>query len=302
MNRPTRADSQLAALVRADYESLLRNASPALLERGLALLKQVPADRWTIEWFLPRWLGDSLELLSDVSRALVLSNVLGMTFVRLADDLADGATQGSTRAMDIALAELLERQWVLSYNPYFAPDSDFWPLLRRHRSAWISATFAHDRDARNPADRGAPLHVSAAAACLLAGHSDFIPACGQGINSYLIAAVLLDDFKDWREDLGAGRQNSFANYACGYLGRDGDVEKARRAIMRELHVGQAGRPYFDSICAHLREARRCAAQVNCGRWADYLGEYERGIKQLTRETARASAARLRSATAQLVGE
>ena len=111
---PLPSDADMLA-VRASYGSALERFPPLLTDDGKRVLDRISSSGWTLEWRLPRWLGDAFGLQSDVSRALVLANVYGLGYVRLQDDLVDGDLCTGCRRSAIPLATALFQQWMPQY-------------------------------------------------------------------------------------------------------------------------------------------------------------------------------------------
>ena len=173
--------------VRASYCAALERYPPPLADAGRHVLDRVSSSNWTLEWVLPRWLGDAFGLQSDVSHALMLSNVYGLAYIRLQDDLVDGDLDQASRGPAILLATALYHQWMWQYVQLFEATSPFWGHFERFVAQWLRATLDSNRppasDSRSPTEedllrlgeRGAPLKICCVGACLLADREAAIP-------------------------------------------------------------------------------------------------------------------------------
>ena len=126
--------------VRASYCAAIKRLSPQLVNAGHHLLDRISTPNWTLEWHLPRWLGDAFGLSPGKIQALVLSNVYGLTYIRLQDDLVDDEMSQATRMTTILLATALYHLWMLQYVQLFAGESPFWSCLERFMAQWMRAT------------------------------------------------------------------------------------------------------------------------------------------------------------------
>jgi hypothetical protein len=194
------SDLDIAGVADA-YERRVRSICPEHLPAAMQLLERLPPARWTLEWYLPWWLGQALGLDEAVSLEVTLSNVLGLASIRLQDDLADGEVAPDDLASARILATALYAAALEPYRAWFPAASPFWEHLERRMTAW--------RGAVDLAARGAPLHIAAVATCLYADRMDVYRALASCLDHALEAFVRYDHVGDWEADLDAGRWNAF---------------------------------------------------------------------------------------------
>jgi len=284
----------------------LQRVAPALVPHGRRLLARIATPNWTLEWGLPRWLGDAFGLPPDGSAGLVLANVYGLAFVRLVDGLADGEGAGFEPAEAVLLAGAMHGLWVGQLREIVGGAGEepagrgstarFWRHCDETRTQWLQVLLDDrlppvpfraytEADYRRLAARGAPLKVCCAAACLLAGREHDLPVLVDAIDQLLVGAVLLDHALDWPEDLAAGRSNAFVAYASDLPQTAEHRDANRRRVLEAILLGHGARLYFTRIGGRLRAARRTAGALPCEGLASFAG-------WLDRQTA-AYAARLR---------
>ena len=190
--------------VRDAYERRVHHICPEHLPAAMQLLERLPPKRWTLEWYLPWWLGYALRLEHAVARDVVLSNVLGLASIRLQDDLADGEVPPDEVADAQILAAGLYEAALEPYAARFDAASPFWEHLERRMTAWREAGSGLDLAAR-----GAPLHIAAIATSLYADRMDVYRVLEPCLDQALEALVRYDHVADWEADLDAGRWNAF---------------------------------------------------------------------------------------------
>jgi hypothetical protein len=172
------------------------------------LLARLPPSRWTLEWFLPWWLGAAFGLDEAIAFEIVTSNVLGLGSIRVQDDVADDEVDAANLEAAARLGPILYRLALEPYRALFPPGSPFWGHLDACMATWRGA-------GRRLAARGAPLKISAFAVCLLADRADHYPGLDRCLDHALTGLALYDDLADWRADLAVGRWNSFVAQATG---------------------------------------------------------------------------------------
>ncbi len=239
--------------IRDAYQGRLRDLCPFHLPAAMQLLERLPPTRWTLEWYLPWWLGQALGLDGAVAREIVLSNVLGLGSTRLQDDLADGEISAEDVEGARALAAAMYDAALEPYRAWFDPLSPFWDHLERRMAAWRAAGAGLDL-----ASRGAPSHLAAVATCLLAGRMDVYPKLESCLDQALEALVRYDHVADWEADLDAGRWNAFV--AAVSPGPQGAAagDRHRAAIYVAMLTTDAVARWFGGIDRVLQEAATIA--------------------------------------------
>jgi hypothetical protein len=262
-NDPSDLDVEALA---SEIEARAQAACPDEPAAIRVLLAGLRPPRWTLEWYLPWWLGESLGVAAHVSRELVISNVLGLAALRLRDDAVDGeSTLAPARAEAIGSA-LLARA-IDSYRALFEPSSPVWDELRRSMGEWRDATA--EAAPRAPASagneapttsaiarRGAPLRICVSAACQLAARPELEAALHLAVDHALAAWILADDADDWADDADARRANAFVRA----LVPDPTASMSAAELADEVQIAMLTtdrlEDYFDRIG---READRAAA-------------------------------------------
>lgn len=262
---PTPRSSDVPALDRSAVSAAcLRRVSevcPEHLALAGQVLDQLDPARWTLEWLLPLWLGSRLGLDGDVARQLVVSNVMGLAALRLQDDLVDGEIAGDQVGNATVLSAALYDEAIATYHAHFSRASSFWPVLAGYMAEWRAITEGsatgrcEEPTVRSLARRGAPLKISAFAACLLAERADLFPAIETCLDHALAALVLHDHARDWQEDLAAGRWNAFVARLSGHPQSPEHRDQNRSAVLMAMMTSRATGRYFARI---ERESRRAA--------------------------------------------
>lgn len=268
--------------VRSRFRATLECLPLPLGDLGCALLERLPPQQWTMEWALPYWLGRTLHLSADVSTSLILSNLFGLAYIRLQDDLIDGETAETDRISTILLAHQFFREAILNYHEFFDTDSAFWSYFRLWLDNWLAATLHSsapglagwteygEQDYLRLAERGAPLKICCAAACLLANRADAIAGLSAALDHTLAAMVLLDHWHDWTSDLASGRYNTFVA-SCSDLPQgpaNRDANSAR--VMETIYSGDYGRSYLERVQENLARAKDVTLAIDLPQLADYL--------------------------------
>ncbi len=282
------SDSDVIA-VREAFLLDLNNLAPPLSDTGQIILDNISTPNWALEWFLPRWLGNSFGLSPDVIQVLTLSNVLGLAFLRLVDDYVDGENQIADAVTTLSLAT---RLYHLAFKPYHELMKDhpqFWDHADEYMAQWTNAIFASTRPPQEGlrassqdqypllAQLGAPLKICCLAACSLSNQKAVEKNLLLSIDHYVIGAVLLDHYKDWQKDLLAYRYNLFVDHALQVdmtlLTQDELQSYVREAILN-IEVLDT---YFSIILKQVQTAQANAAKVQCNELEQYLRSFHQQI-------------------------
>ena len=296
--------------VRATYSATLSACTPELRNLGAGLLDTLSDASWTLEWYLPRWLGEAFGLPRDQIQALVLANVYGLGYVRLQDDLTDEQMSQDSRRLTAALADILYRRAIEQYVLLFPDNSPFWRHLDAFMSEWRLATNANtlqpaidfDRLASEDligfAGRGAPLKICGAAACLLGQGDNAIAPLSVALDHTLLAHVLLDHFDDWQDDLASGRFNLFVAYASPLAQTPDTCTENTGRVILELYGAGHGSGYFSLIRREMRVARKLVEVIPCPGLSAYLWSLEALAKNQAQDIAAQAKTRLQAAVAE----
>lgn len=300
--------------IRAAFRSTLGRVSQPLAEEGEKLLDHIPPQRWLLEWGLPLWLGESFGLSEETALTLALCNILGLTYVRVQDDLADGELAPALRPGLVALATVAFQQAIAQYALLFAGDERFWSALELRLGQWAQGLTSTARltpgFTAHPdyqalyflAHAGAPVHIGLVAACLLSKREDALSRLSGALEDWLLANVLLDHARDWLADLEAGRHNYFIAHTSP-LPQEPDTREAIRRQMLELsYLGNGGQPYFDFVLKLLGDAQTAAQPAGCIRLNAYLAWFAGQVSVDLRDYRRQVIDRLQSTTKLLFGE
>jgi len=237
------------------------------------LRRLTPAD-WTLEWYLPWWLGHSFRVDPSVAAQLVLSNVLGLVSVRLQDDLLDGDVPAADLDGATRLSAALFDDALVVYRRHFDEASLFWPFLERSMAEWRRASTAEGplRWAEL-SRRGAPLKIAGFATCLLADRRDSWELVERCIDHALLALVRYDQVRDWEDDLRADRWNAFVATISPFPQTPANRERNRATVLAGLLMGGAAGAEFARIRADAVRAACSATELDCRPLAAHLSDY-----------------------------
>jgi hypothetical protein len=250
---------------------------------AIQTLERLQPPSWTLEWYLPVWLGAAFRHDGDLVRRVVLSNVLGLVAVRLEDDLQDGEVGERNRERAAHVAGALLEAAIAIYRPLIPPESSFWPELDGAMAEWRSRSVGEPADAdqwRSLARRGRPLKVGARALWLLADNPRPWGVLDRCLDHALVALARYDDVCDWEADLAAGRWNGFIA-SCGARSQTpGQQARNRSAVLLAMMTRGAARRGFEQVAAEARQAAVLAVEVGSPQLANHLREVaDRAVAQ-----------------------
>ena len=245
--------------VAAEYESRVRGIAGGELPEAIRLAGRLDPARWELEWHLATWLGEAFGVDRPTCVEITLSNVLGLAYVRLVDDIADGESEAPVSKSD-ELASALYGAALDVYRKRFAVASPFWSQLELRMREWRAATTSNASQSYL-AQRGAPLKISAYALCLLAGRDAAFPALASVLDRALTAMVAYDHYIDWREDIAAARWNAFVERAMLTGARPPRTAPTERDLLVSMLTTDLVEQHFDLIRHELELAANLAAAI-----------------------------------------
>jgi hypothetical protein len=272
--RPTDVPELDVERIAAAFERRVEAACPDERDLAVRTLRRLTPANWTLEWYLPWWLGHAFGLDPVVAAEIVLSNVLGLVSIRLQDDLLDGDVAADDVRGATRLGAALFDEAVAAYRPRFDAASPFWPFLERSMAEWrrASAGDSPQHGADLPR-RGAPLKVAGYATCLLAGRPDRWELVDRCLDHALVALVRYDQVVDWEEDLVADRWNAFVATVSPLPQSPANRDRNRSAVLASLLTRVVVADEFAAVRAEAVRAARLAAELGCPPLAAYLSRY-----------------------------
>ncbi len=265
---------------RRRYETLLASSSEGIQAAGHSLFERIATPVWSVEWNLPRWLGETIELSETAQRKLLAANVFGLGFVRLRDDARDGELKLLDRDVSWRLETILLHAAEREYHALFPHEPWFWSQYDEQLRIWRKASLSPFQTGMQGspaseaitslADFGAPLLICIAAAVALANRHQSFAHLRAPVEHYLRAAVLFDHFKDWQDDLEHGRENIFIN--CQLRSRQAGREPAdiRRQVYFALMDEKRMRDYTSLITGELELGATLARQAGMTSFSNHL--------------------------------
>jgi hypothetical protein len=291
-----RADRSIAPVVRADSIpdlepravvdtaiDRMRSADPEHLPAVSAVIARLDPARWTLEWYLPWWLGRAFELSSDVAFELVVSDVLGLASIRIEDDLADGHIPAEEIESSRAVSRTLYEEALRPYRSWFGARHEIWSRIETWMGEWRDAADGADADASDAIDlggadpatrrlaaRATPLRIPAFAVCVLAGREQDFATVDRCLDHALAALVLYDHLVDREDDLDAGCWNALVAAASPLPQTSEHRDRNRAALRVALMTDGAAEELGRRIEAELEEAGAVSEGLGCPPLTDYL--------------------------------
>jgi hypothetical protein len=271
--------------VRQAYQLALQDLTAPLVEAGQRTLDQISSPNWSLEWFLPRWLGNSYDLPPQTIQELILGNVLGLSFLRLVDGLVDDENQVADPVTSISLATLFYHLALRRYHALLQSHPDVMDAVDDYLRQWANAIHGSNTGFKGGfhalkqdrfqslAQLGAPLKICCVAACSLAQQEHVREDLLRCIDHYVISAVLLDHYKDWQEDLHAGRTNHFVDALMQGVQETLSGHQLRKRVFEAILTGGGPQGYFSIILEHAQIAQVQASKSSCTDLEDYLNSF-----------------------------
>ncbi len=169
---------------------------------------------------LPFWLGEKWHVEHQVCQDMAVGNLFLLHCFQSFDFVVDRDRPGTSTRSQIVLGNLCYLQVVRHYRPYFQADSLFWDRLEGYWQEWGNSILweVEKGETRRPfsdaflkqaAHKAAALKICPTGLALLSGQNDLISDLEQAVDLMHATMQLVDDLKDWREDLEHNRYNSF---------------------------------------------------------------------------------------------
>jgi hypothetical protein len=261
------------------YPPALRQPAQARLERHWSLAPKRPRG-FHIAYLLPFWLEEPFTLDRDACRLVGLSNIFLVLYFMLQDELMD-SNPGEYQGQLQPLGTFFFLDVVAPYRRLFGSESAFWADFERSIAQWgVSITWERrwhwgQANAFEPADlillarKAAPLKISCAALCTLAGRQATIGKLDQTVDDLMMVFLLTDDLRDWRTDLAQGSYTYFLTRVMAHRGLGAAASLTEPEVEKALFVGAVLDEYVELIANYNRLALESVSALD----APYLKAY-----------------------------
>lgn len=248
------------------FYRMLDNLPSSTAAFGRLFLQKLSPSNWELEWFLPQWIGEPLQLDQKLIKILTRSNIYGLAYVCLSDDLEDREIDPAFLGESLVLKSFCYINFLRGYHQSFRECFIFWNFFDLFMDQWSDAieksliypSVTFDKYIENEyialANRAAPIKICCVASCLAANERNLVPSLIKVLDHLNLAMVLFDHACDWIDDLEVGRYNALVHYASVQYQSPQDKELHKKFVYEELWREDAFLPYFSIIINSLNLA------------------------------------------------
>lgn len=270
----------------------IASAYPPLLQQEL--LKKIDkffADKKGLSLYLPFWLRDVMAINTDILTGVIASNFFGLSYFLVVDHLMDAdPVESGFSAERMPLTTLLFSDFISFYQRLFMPDALFWTDFRKYLNEWAEkvtlekcrqlppAMYDQDAVGEDPplwgeslseigkkfmAGKSAPIKIPAAALCHYNKKAELIADLETIIDLITLSIQMLDDYKDWQEDLEAGNYTYFLSKVTT-LGscEHGKEPEGAKEVAWSIIMETKADDYLEELTVYCREVEEMAGYMN----------------------------------------
>ncbi|HLG15725.1 MAG TPA: hypothetical protein VJH03_14660 [Blastocatellia bacterium] len=232
---------------------------------------------------------------------LALTGVLMLYHLLINDEIVD------QRDAQCAAAMLASNSFQLSALKNFSELFDGRPapwkdVLRLYRQ-YSLATLLEDGGHRNKLQqylsrdririlsrKSAMAKIIVVSLCRLSGRDDLLRPLEDSFDSYFAAEQLFDDFKDWKEDLAAGRYTYLITTTIMRFNLQEKLdalapESRISTLAKYLYLSGIAEDYLLQVVHYCREAKRKVESLDCPRWKERIDSLMMGVHGVRSEVA-----------------
>lgn len=292
------------------YPAALRQPGRARFEDHWSLKHKSP-HAFHIEYLLPFWMEEPFALDRDSCRLVGLSNVFGVLYFMLQDELMD-AGPGEYQGHLQPLGSFFFLDLMAPYRCLFGSDSPFWALLEEYVAQWgLSVLWEQqwhwgqvrafeEADLILLARKAAVLKIPCAALCLLAGREQAIGTLERMVDDLLVSFQFMDDLRDWRGDLAQGNYTYFLTRVMAQRGLGPAAPLTEMDVEKALFVGVVLDEFLELVAEYNRRALESVSTLDAPHLKAYITLFDQGCGQLREELEARRSERIREQFAALI--
>lgn len=192
----------------------------------------------------PFWLQETFGLDRKICRRISLANTFGLLYFYVQDEVMDSKAGEYTGGL-LPLANMFLVDFMAQYRSLFSSDARLWQISQPYMQQWAYSVFHERKEHWGKATpyieddliwigwKAAPVKMTCAAMAILSGREHLIEPLCQAVDYNQVVFQLLDDWRDWREDLEKGNYTWFLTQVI----KEYKLEEAGQ--LNESHVKRA---------------------------------------------------------------
>jgi hypothetical protein len=243
---------------------------------------------------LPFWVGDIYHLPRDLCRRVALPSCLASFYVFLQDRIMDECEGQWIKLSPFGI--ILFTDMMRQYRALFPADSPFWEYLEQYVTEWLQSIsweeashwdklqdYSED-DLLLVSRKAAMFKLSAMPVALLAQHEEVVELLAQFVDYTQVIFDLIDQLRDWHEDLQAKHYGYLLTKAILGAGWSNSTPPPEDFVRRVFLLTDIVDSVVSLGIKYSRLARGCAVRLK-GQYlidyADFLTQYcERILTQV----------------------
>lgn len=118
--------------------------------------------------------------------------------------------------------------------------------------------------------------------CSLSGRRSYLGPLNDSFDLYYLSEQLVDDFRDWKEDLAAGRYSYLLTSVLNKCGLRGKVEELEadgvaQVVGKHMYLSGVAEGYLAQAIDYCERAKERVRGLACPRWIRFLDTFQMGI-------------------------
>lgn len=118
--------------------------------------------------------------------------------------------------------------------------------------------------------------------CSLSGRRSYLGPLNDSFDLYYLSEQLVDDFRDWKEDLAAGRYSYLLTSVLNQCGLRGKLEGLEadgvaQVVGKHMYLSGVAEGYLAQAIDYCEQAKERVRGLACPRWIRFLDTFQMGI-------------------------
>ena len=241
------------------------------------------------------------DLTRDQMHKLALTGVLMLYHLLINDEIVDQKDAQCAAAMLASNSFHLSALKTLSelFDDRQAPWKDLLRLYRQYSLATLLEDGGHKNKLQQYLSRdkirilsrkSAMAKIIVVSLCRLSGRNGLLRALEASFDFYFAAEQLFDDFKDWKEDLNAGRYTYLLTSTIMRFNLQGKLNSLDRedrvsTLAKYLYLSGLAEDYLLQIAHYCVQAKKSVASIDCPHWKERIDSLMVGVHGVRSEVA-----------------
>ncbi|MCX8128701.1 MAG: hypothetical protein N3I35_01220 [Clostridia bacterium] len=232
-------------------------------------------------YLMPFWLMDTFGIERRICRNIAIGNSFALLYFMSQDEVMDDCTQKSKVEL-LPVSSLFFTEFISSYQSTFPGESSFWQYFDKYMKEWAGSVVWERSNHWGQANeyteedlillsrKAAPMKIPFAAMSILSGNELAVKAFSDMVDYDQIVYQMIDDWRDWKEDMEIGNYTYLLVQAVKYNNLKEASQLNESLVRKAVYIGGIAEEIFELAKKYNKLSLECISNIDSPYLRDYI--------------------------------